>query len=357
MAYYFRKLTKTVPKRLLISRTDRIGDFILTLPVFEAIKREHNINITVLCNHIAVPLLKNNPFVDGIISVDKDFNRDSLIKEIHANSFDALLVMVNDPLILSLLPALKQIPIRIGPLSKPAAFIHYSHPVLQKRSKSRKNEAEYNLELLKVFNQPSHNRIKPRLYLSEKETQGFLSKHRDLYEKFGKGLKWIVLHSGMNDSALNMKSEFYSDLLSGLLNQDFLVWLTGAGKAEYNTNQSLIKGSSISEQPKVINSAGWFNLRELAILISLSSAYIGPSTGPTHIANAVDTPLVSFYPPISVQSAKRWEPYLFKGTIYTPQVLCKQKFKCKGEKCRFFYCMDKIRVDDVLEEVVSIVKS
>ncbi|MCG8334571.1 MAG: glycosyltransferase family 9 protein [Proteobacteria bacterium] len=357
MAYFFKKLKNSIPKRLLISRTDRIGDFILSLPVFEALKREHNPHITVLCNNIVVPLLKNNPFVDEVIPAHKAMDQDSLLAKIKAGSFDALLVLVNDPFILDLLPELKHIPIRIGPLSKPSALFQYTHPVIQKRSKSIKNEAEYNLELLKVFNFPINNRIKPRLYLSEKETQAFLSKHKSLYASIGKEIKWIALHPGMNDSALNMEAEFYADLLSGLLNQDFLVWLTGAGKKEFQGNQHLIKGSSISEKPKVINSAGIFDLRELAILLSRCKAYIGPSTGPTHLANAVGTPLVSFYPPIKVQSARRWEPFLSKGKIYSPDVACKQKFRCKGEKCKFYYCMDTIKANDVLEKVVSIVKS
>ncbi len=357
MAYFIKKLKNSLPKRFLISRTDRIGDFVLSLPVFEALKREHNCHITVLCNNIVIPLLKNNPFIDAVIPAHKDMDQESLLDKIKAGSFDALLVLVNDSFILELLPDLKHIPIRIGPLSKPSVVFHYSHPVIQKRSKSVKNEAEYNLELLKVLQIPVNYSIRPRLYLSEKETQAFLSKYKSHFAGIGKEIKWVALHPGMNDSALNMESDFYSDLLSGLLNQDLFVWLTGGGKTEYQDNENLIKGSSISDEPRVVNSSGLFDLRELAILFSLCSAYIGPSTGPTHIANAVGTPLVSFYPPIKVQSATRWQPYLSKGKIYSPDVACNQKFRCKDEKCRFYYCMDTIKANNVLEKVVSIIKS
>ncbi len=49
-------------------------------------------------------------------------------------------------------------------------------------------------------------------------------------------------------------------------------------------------------------------------LISNASLFIGPSTGPTHIANALGIHTISIYSPIKVQSALRWSPF-FKQNL------------------------------------------
>ncbi|MBU2514056.1 glycosyltransferase family 9 protein [bacterium] len=350
MAIFLRKLQKK-PKRILVSRTDRIGDFILTLPVFETLKKELDLFLTVLCNKSAVPLLENNPFVDDVITISQNEDPTSTITTINAQNFDTLLVMVNDPLIIKLLPSVQRIPVRIGPLNKPSVLFRYSHPVIQKRSRSIMNEAEYNLELLQIFGITQLSAIKPRLYLSNEEIQAFQSKFQDLFPFESNEIPIIVLHPGMGGSALNLKFDLYRKILFELLKKNYFVALTGSDNKEYSENKRLIQAQDMAVKSKVANVAGRFTLRELSILISLARLYIGPSTGPTHLANAVQTPLITFYPPIQVQSATRWQPYLAKSSVLTPQVSCNQKYRCIGEKCSSYYCMDSIGINDVLSSL------
>jgi ADP-heptose:LPS heptosyltransferase len=169
MALFLRKL-KEQPKKVLVARTDRIGDFVLTLPVLEVL-RKSGIAPSVLCRSLVTPLLENNPFVDSIIAVDSPGS--DPLDEIRPQEFDCLLVLVNDPIIRGLLPRLKDIPVRIGPLSKPSVFFSYTHPVFQKRSRSLMNEAEYNLELLEVLNLKSIDPARPKIYFRPGEIQGF----------------------------------------------------------------------------------------------------------------------------------------------------------------------------------------
>ena len=148
MAHFLRKL-KQHPQHILVARPDRLGDFVLTLPVLEILRTVYEFEFTVLCQEAVKPLLENNPFVDTIITVKPD--REVLIDEIRTQNFDCILVLVNDPVMRKLLSKLHFIPVRIGPLSRPIALFHFTHPVVQKRSRSLRNEAEYNLELLEIF--------------------------------------------------------------------------------------------------------------------------------------------------------------------------------------------------------------
>lgn len=350
MAIFLRTL-KSAPRRLLISRTDRIGDFVLTLPVFEALKRHLDLHLTVLCNEMVVPLLQNNPYVDEIIAISKENQPQQLAEQINNRDFDAMLVLVNDPITQSLLPLVKTINVRIGPLSKPGAVFRFTHPVIQKRSRSVQNEAEYNLELLRIFGiQPEP--VRPTLYITEEETASFIRKFPDLP---GATSKKIILHAGMGGSALNMSNQFYQQLAEKLVQQGHFLLLTGSGDAEAAANQQLIKSLDSSCSPQLIDLSNQLNLREFAILLSLSTLFIGPSTGPTHLANAAHIPVISFYPPIQVQSATRWQPFMTDGHIFSPDVDCQQKYRCLGPKCKDYYCMDAIGLDEVLQEISRLI--
>jgi len=352
MALFLRSLKKR-PQNILIARTDRIGDFVLTLPVFSAIQNQLGMEFSVLCQESVTPLLKNNPDTKSIITVSE--NLDELAEEIKKHQFDALVVLVNDRFIRRLLPKLKFIPVRIGPLNKASALFAYTHPVIQKRSKSICNEAEYNLELLKIFGQSEISGSRPQLYFANEEIEALRSRLPKLLESSSLPKTFTILHQGMGGSALNWKQTSYFSLLSMILKQGHSVIMTGTGKEEVQQNRKFsdqLKGDYPNQLFDITNK---ISLRELAILIHLGNLFIGPSTGPTHIANAAGTSIISFYPPIQVQSTKRWEPYLGISALFTPDVPCGQKFRCIGEKCRDYYCMDLITPEAVFETYLQMV--
>jgi ADP-heptose:LPS heptosyltransferase len=346
MAFFLRKLKKQ-PRKLLISRTDRIGDFILTLPLFKVIAKELKFKFSVLCQESVTPLLLNNPYVKETITVSRHKSQEELVAEIRSQGFDTLLVLVNDRFTLKLLPQLHFIHARIGPISKPTAIFHYTHPVIQKRSHSRYNEAEYNLELLKIFGPTNYQAEKPELYFDPFELATFQKQIKQSQTTFPKTGKMIVLHAGMQGSALNWKRECYQQLLILLLTAGHYVILTGTGENEREQNQNFIHSLPEKLLKRITDLSCSLTLRELSLLIKTANLFIGPSTGPTHIANAVGTPLISFYPKIVVQAKKRWEPFLANSCIFTPPPPCGQKFRCIRERCLHFYCFDQIKPEQV----------
>jgi heptosyltransferase-3 len=81
---------------------------------------------------------------------------------------------------------------------------------------------------------------------------------------------------------------------------------------------------------------------------------VAPSTGPLHIAVALKKPVVTFYPPIRVQSAIRWGPYInddSQASLLIPEVYCGEDFKCRGNLCNYFPCMKTITVAQAVEQV------
>jgi len=79
---------------------------------------------------------------------------------------------------------------------------------------------------------------------------------------------------------------------------------------------------------------------QLAAVISKCCLFISNSTGPLHIAAALKIPTISFYSPVFVHSSKRWGPFQGNNLVLTPDIECPSYWKCRGEKCRFYNCMD-----------------
>ena len=139
-------------KRILVSRTDRIGDLVLSTPVFRAIKTKYpNGHLAVMVFKETASLVSGNPYVDQVIVYDK--------KGIHASWWKTFLFGLglrkeHFDLAIHLHPTnrvhfiswLAGIPIRIGYQSKNHSFL--THAIEEKKWQGKYHEAEYNFDLL-----------------------------------------------------------------------------------------------------------------------------------------------------------------------------------------------------------------
>lgn len=357
MLFFFKKPIQST-NNILVVRTDGIGDFVLTLPVFEAIKNNISSNVSVLCLEMTSPLLKNNPYIDHIFTISKENEPTTQLSFLQKMNFDCLLVLVNDVWIQKHISYFKDIPVRIGPLSKLNMLFHYTHPMLQKRSRSIKNEAEYNLDLLtsigiSITELTRKKRVRPKIYLTKEEKTYFSKKFSFLLHSVSSLKKSVVIHTGMKGSALNWPLNYYQELIQLFLEKDVPVLLTGFGEHESKQNKILLNQYKSKFNSLIYDLSNQFNIRELCIFLEHVGLFIGGSTGPTHIANAVNTPIISIYPPIQVQSKTRWEPFLHTGFIFDPPVVCGEKYKCAKEACPYYDCIEKILPNVVFKKALS----
>lgn len=168
----------------------------------------------------------------------------------------------------------------------------------------------------------------------------------------------IVVHPGMGGSALNWPETHYIEFIRALLKEGKQVLLTG-GPTEVSLLNRIgdalgpLKEKAIffSNNDPAGGVAG--TLQFFAGLISHASLVVAPSTGPLHLAVALDRPVLTFYPPIRVQSAIRWGPYLkdeSRASVLVPDVYCGQDFKCLGNLCNYFPCMKSLTVTEALDQ-------
>jgi lipopolysaccharide heptosyltransferase II len=328
-------------KNILLCRTDKIGDVILTTPAVSVIK-EHfpETKISFLAREYTKPLLENNPAIDKVITADGSLF--SLIGKLKERKFDAAIVFFVNPKV-ALAVFLSGIPLRIGPASKPES-IFFNQRIWQHRSKVEKHEADYNLQLVETLGASSKPR-ETRLFISPEEknrVNNFFSdrglKNNDLI---------IGIHPGGKGSAPRWPEEYFTQLAISLeKNLKAKIFLTGSSE-ESGIIQKIADKLS---RPFVF--AGELSLRELVALISKYRLLITNSTGPLHLAVALGIPTISFFSPILVTSPVRWGPYTLekeKHRVFRPEI--KECRECIFGKCKYFDCMKLVIPEEVYRTI------
>jgi ADP-heptose:LPS heptosyltransferase len=96
--------------------------------------------------------------------------------------------------------------------------------------------------------------------------------------------------------------------------------------------------------------AGRTDLETLAAVLQMASVFIGPSTGPMHLAAAVGTPVVALFGPVRTTTPDRWGPLGDGHKVFAPPVpVC----DCKVAQCQRGDCMDLITVEEVAQAALG----
>ena len=104
----------TEPKNILIVRTDRIGDLVLTLPLAGLIKKQYpNCKVIFLVREYTKNIVSNHPFIDDVIVLKESDGGVSLFDNldiIKSKKFDTC-IMVYPTFVLSLIAVVGKVPL------------------------------------------------------------------------------------------------------------------------------------------------------------------------------------------------------------------------------------------------------
>jgi heptosyltransferase-3 len=205
------------------------------------------------------------------------------------------------------------------------------------RKHSGKHELDLNYDLVEsAF--PGLTRLEPHLDVLEQEVgsaQALLVKHG-----IDPGVTYVIIHPFSRGSAPNWKLENYVSLTQGLAASGVTVLITGSQQDRQKF------GVLFADSPHgVVNLAGETDLRQLKGLIKAAAMVVTSSTGPIHIATAVETFAVGIYPPVAALSPVRWGPRGGANKLFVPAVIPNE-----GQPGSL---MDGIKVENVLAFVLS----
>ncbi len=326
-------------ERILVSRTDRAGDLLLTMPVFREIRRAlPDSHLVAHVRSYTAPLAGMIKEIDEVI-IDDAFAAGMFSTELtnrfRQQAFDCC-IMVH-PAGRAIISAWRAgIPRRIGRASN-LFQLFLSDRRVQKRSKNEKHEYQYNLDLLQNFvdnidYSPWH--FDPSAELRDKG-------RKFLADAGLPDVRPVVVHPGHGGSAHNIGTDMYAKIVADLLLRKIPV-LVSLGPGE----QAL---KSAFPQPcagRLGFADSLPDLAELAGVFSACSAFCGGSTGPLHLSAALGLPCAAFFPPVAAMTPKRWGPVGCRSIIIMPETAA-----CSGQCniCPERGCMSRLKTEEAVE--------
>ncbi len=353
-------------KKALFIRLDRMGDLVFSLPCDRLVRNTHEVfwfvpeNLTFICQSARPQRVFTGFFTNwSFKNFKKFFVAIKKIKPEIAISFHA-------PWWVHLALCLAGVKTRGGVLSQWHSWVFLNRTLRQKRSQCELHEMEYNFQLTEfVFGlkknrnqwQPlelkSSDSLAPVFHrLSTVDTKFSTAKlHGECGPDipFNLSRDYFVVHPGMGGSALNWGSFHYTELIKCLAKKATVV-ITGTAIDRFYLKP--IK-KSLKENPGIVWLDEKLNPTELLKILKNSRANIAPSTGVLHLSASLGAVSIGLYSPVKVHSARRWGPKGKQVTVLSPQVDCPAHFKCLGDKCPHYFCMETISVDQVVKSVLA----
>jgi len=278
---------------ILITRHDKIGDFITSLPLYYVVKKANpHAKIYALVSKVNLELAKQVDFIDEVILYDKDHFWLTLRNVRAANINVSISAYIDTKLGWMLF--LSGIKTRIAPATK-LAQLFFNKTLKQRRSLVEKTEVEYNLDLAKILDEKIDLNYRiPLLKLDNKKK--FRSDSQLTNQKL------VLLHPGYGGSSDgNLTLEGYMQLanIARKSNNVQIVWIFGPDDLDAKVEiETLILSTDIIYQPQT--------LLDYCYLIKDSELMISTSTGPMHLAGALNIKTVSFFGDNLFASFKRW---------------------------------------------------
>lgn len=344
--------------KIVINRTDAIGDSLLTLPVCECLRENYpEAEIYYIASQRCQGLFdligsqNETWFLDRKEKPWKQFF--SLLNRMRKVKPDVY-IHLGGSSIPSLVALLLLVPKRLGLVSKLVSWLSLNMGTRQKRTDLEQHEVEMNLEVLKPLNLNFSETYTPRVKRDEIRSDALKAQ---MESEFQDEMKTIFIHPGMTGHTLNWPVKNYAILLHELQKkypQKFQVVLsyTDSDAPYVDQFKSQLEQTPL-ENLYLLNGAEG-GLKHYIECVSSADLFIGPSTGTTHIANILSIPTLAFYSPIKAQHSRRWRPYFGDEKylkVIEPLISCPERLECRGESCEHYFCMEKLTVENALQNI------
>ena len=327
-------------QKIILSRTDSIGDVILTLPMAGILKEMFpQCKIIFLGSNYTHDVVALSDHVDEFISWDtvlkkgKTEDKIEYFKEIGADTI--IHVFPNKEI--AYLSKKAGIQNRIGTTGRLYHYFSCNKLVRFSRKRSDLHETQLNLKLLQPLGWDKE------LGLSEIAIYYGLNKKPPLSKEFSTLIDSkkinLILHPKSKGSAREWGLGNFEKLLDLLDKTKYKIFITGT-----ETEGKLVREGISFKDDRCIDLNGKMSLEQLIAFIDQVDGLVAASTGPLHIAAALGRLAIGIYPPIKPMHPGRWAPVGPEAKYIVQQKECND---CKsGDTC---HCMAEIEPQKVLQ--------
>lgn len=326
-------------KTVIISRTDSIGDVMLTLPICAWLKSQlPDVRIIFLGKGYTKSIVESYDLVDRFEDWNHYLNvpKADKIQDFRALKADAIIHVFPDKEIASLAKKAK-VPVRIGTSHRSYHLLTCTHRPNFTRRKSNLHEAQLNHELLR----PIGLKELPSLEEIISTTSHFKANKVELPEEFKSLKDFTILHPKSQGSAKEWPIEKYIDVANHLASKGEKVVFTGT------EDEGKLFRKDIPKHENMIDSTGKLSLEQLLCFIESAKNLVACSTGPLHVAANLGVNAVGLYSPKRPIHPGRWKALGENVKIIVFDENCEP---CSdGKDCD---CVMEIGVDQVIKSLI-----
>ncbi len=329
-------------KTIIISRTDSIGDVILTLPITGYLRSLYpQVRIVFLGRNYTQPVIECCKHVDTFLEWNDELSDENLIEQI-ANVGADIFIHVFPKSRIARLAKKAKVKKRIGVSHRLYHFLYCNSLPGFTRKNSELHEAQLNFKLLPplgIANIPKLEEI-PTYYGWQK------TDNQPVNELIDPNRLNIILHPKSQGSAVEWGLDNFAQLVNILDASKFKIFISGTSK------EKELMGDAFEFNEDVVDLRGAFDLSTFIHFIGRADGLIAASTGPLHIAAASGIHALGLFSPRRPIHPGRWAP-LGKNADYLVHdencVACQ-----KGNDCN---CIQQITPERVLEKISQFEKT
>lgn len=329
--------------KILVSRTDAIGDVILTIPICDILKENIEVSeLHFLGRSYTEDVIRTCSVIDKFVNFDllEKLDYAAQVQSLKDENYDAIIHVLPNIRIARLAKDAK-IPIRIGTTNRWFHWMTCNRLVQLSRKKSDLHEAQLNLKLLKALE--IEREFSLESIFQHFKLSNIAPLPQKLYSYLQKDRLNIILHPKSNKSAREWGLQNFADLINLLPREKYRIFISGT-KAE-----GALMRDWLHQLPEhVVDVTGMMTLKEFISFIYHSNGLIAASTGPLHVAAALGNNALGLYPPMRPIFPQRWAPIGPKASFLVGKTNCN---KCQEDvfKCE---CMNQISP----KEVASVIR-
>lgn len=335
-----------VYKKIIISRTDGIGDVVLALPMAGVLKK-----LFPECWVIFLGSTYTKAIVDTCENVDEFVAWDEIEKLDEQESIRNLKQLGADTILhvfprraVAELAKKAGIPLRVGTSSRAYHWSTCNRLIRLSRRRSIHHEAQLNLKILVSLG------AKKKFELKDIPAYFGITKVKPLNDNYKKLLddkKFnLLIHPLSKGSAREWGMRNYLELLKILPKDKFKIFISGTEE-----EGSMIRPFLVEPFSEVIDMTGKLKLDELISFISQADGVLAASTGPLHIASALGRHALGIYAPMRPIHPGRWAPIGEKAAFLVKEKYCS---KCRNmNRCE---CIESITPTEVKERLLKMLE-
>ncbi len=325
-------------------RLDRIGDVLLSTPAIKAVRDAYpESRITFMARPYAEDVVKGNPYLDEVITYDKNgkekglFGNLKFITALFKKKYD-LAIILHPTLRTHLVAYLSLIPERIGYDKKGGFLLTCKIPHIKQFG--LKHEIDYTLDLLRYIG------IEPKernLYMPIKPESELRIKKLFSANGINDGDVVLTINPGASCPSKRWSPENFAMVADELAEKYCMKVCVISGKDD----KSFADRTVNRMKKKAVNLAGMTTIADIAGVLKRSKLFISNDSGPVHIACAVGTPVVAIFGRSDRGlSPDRWGPSGRGDIALHKDVGCEL---CLAHNCeQGFKCLQAVTAGEVL---------